>query len=120
MKNKSKGFTYIECIMSLSIIILAVSLIYTSLYGSYTITNKNVEYNMMLNEAKNTLECTKDIVLSSDEDLISDFYKEVKKDDVKIQMKLEKVNNYYRCYKVDVKVSNDRTDIELCSFVTQQ
>lgn len=119
MKNKSKGFTYIECIVSLSIIVSSVSLIYTSLYGSYNITNKNLEYNKMLNEAKGILEDTKNIVLSDKEDVIPDFYKVLEKEDYTIQTKLEKVNNYYRCYKVGIKVSSESADIELSSFVTQ-
>lgn len=119
MKNKYKGFTYIECIVSLSIIISAVSLIYTSLYGSYNITNKNSEYNTMLNEAKTILEDTKNIVMNNKEEVIPDFYEVLKKEKFTIQTKLEKVNDYYRCYKVDIKASSDRTNIELCSFVTQ-
>lgn len=120
MERKSKGFTYIECIVSLSIIVSTVSIIYTSLNGSHNITNKNSEYNAMLNEAKTVLEDTKSIVLSSKEDLIPDFYEVLEKEDYKIQTKLEKIDNYYRCYRVGVKVINNSTDIELSSFVTQQ
>lgn len=120
MKNKIKGFTYIECIVSLSIMIIAVSLIYTSLYGSFNLTNKNSNYNEMLNIAKSTLEDAKYTVYNTDEEIISNYYDIVEKNGYAVHTKLEKIRNYYQCYKIDVCVNNKNANVELSSYVTQQ
>lgn len=119
MKNKSKGFTYIECIVSLSIMFIAVSLIYTSLCGSLNITNKNSDYSKALNVAKQKLEDAKYFVVNADEGLSDSSYY-VEEESYTVYTKLEKIRNQYECYKVDVKVVNKNTNIELSSYVTKQ
>ncbi|MDQ5924664.1 MAG: hypothetical protein QG598_1761, partial [Bacillota bacterium] len=42
LKNKSDGFTSIECVVSLSIICTLVYMVSVSLYNNYFILNSNI------------------------------------------------------------------------------
>lgn len=120
MKNKINGFTYIECIVSLSIMFTAVSLIYVSLYGSFNLTNKNLNYSDMLNTAKSVLDDTKYVVSNSSEEIVYDYYDTIEKEGYTVHTKLEKVRNYYNCYKIDISVNGKNANIELSSYVTKK
>ena len=62
MKNKSDGFTSIECVVSLSIICTLVYMVSVSLYNNYFIINKNISKIEMTNIAKSTLDYIKESV----------------------------------------------------------
>lgn len=120
MKYKRNGFTYIECIVSLSIIFIGVSLINVSLYSNYNLTNNNVIYKKMVNEAKSIIEEKKyEIVTSKAEDVL-DSYEVKESEEYKIFTKIEKDKKYYQCYKIDVRVTSENKNIEMVSYVTQQ
>lgn len=60
MKNKSDGFTSIECVVSLSIICTLVYMVSVSLYNNYFILNNNISKIEMTNIAKSTLDYIKE------------------------------------------------------------
>ena len=62
MKNKSDGFTSIECVVSLSIICTLVYMVSVSLYNNYFILNNNISKIEMTNIAKSTLDYIKESV----------------------------------------------------------
>lgn len=119
MKNKSSGFTYIECIVSLSIIITLTSLIYSSLYESFNLTNKNSQYNKMLNETKRILYDTKYLVSEGLYEEIPEYYESIDKENYTIKTKLEKLEKYYECYKIEVEAVTESSNIKLVSYVTK-
>ena len=59
MKNKSDGFTSIECVVSLSIICTLVYMVSVSLYNNYFILNNNISKIEMTNIAKSNLDYLK-------------------------------------------------------------
>lgn len=120
MKYKKDGFTYVECVVSLSIMIIIASLMYTSLYGSINITNNNVINKKMVNDAKSTLEDKKYEISNGNLEILQDYYQVEEKDGYTISTKVEKIKNYYQCYKIDVKIVSEIKNIYLSSYVTQQ
>ena len=62
MKNKSDGFTSIECVVSLSIICTLFYMVSVSLYNNYFILNNNISKIEMTNIAKSTLDYIKESV----------------------------------------------------------
>ena len=99
MKNKSDGFTSIECVVSLSIICTLVYMVSVSLYNNYFILNSNISKIEMTNIAKSTLDYIKESVRNKN---ISGNY------------------NYYKCYKIVIEVKKKEQIRRLESYVLQQ
>ncbi|WP_042271941.1 hypothetical protein [Faecalimicrobium dakarense] len=119
MKYKKDGFVSIECIISLSIISLAVYIISTSLYSNYVIVNTNKEQVEMLNLAKSNLELTKHQIKKSSSEIIENTKNTKIVNSYEISTIIEK-DIYYECHKVNVKVKNDKNNISLYSYVFKQ
>lgn len=120
MSNKRSGFTSIECIISLSIICIAVSIISTSLYNSYNLANTNIVHREMLHKAKSTLEDMKYDIINNKLENIKDYYNVEEYRGYKIHTSLRSNQNYYQCYKLSVKITDGTKTMELNSYVTQQ
>lgn len=120
MKNKKNGFTYIECIISLSIILIATSLICNVLYESYNTANKNMEYRLIVNQGKSILEDKKQEILNNDyKEEVNNYSKDIR-EGYTVYTNVEKNEDYYQCYKINVKVKSKTKDIEFISYVTKQ
>ena len=117
MKNKSDGFTSIECVVSLSIICILVYMVSVSLYNNYFILNKNISKIEMTNIAKSTLDYIKESVRNKN---ISDNYNDTETiNDYEIR-KIVEEDYYYKCYKIVIEVKKKEQIRRLESYVLQQ
>ena len=106
MKNKSDGFTSIECVVSLSIICILVYMVSVSLYNNYFILNKNISKIEMTNIAKSTLDYIKESVRNKN---ISDNYNDTETiNDYEIRKIVEEDEYYYKCYKIVIEVKRKK------------
>ncbi|RDY24815.1 type II secretion system protein [Romboutsia maritimum] len=118
MSYKNNGFTSIECIVSLSIICVAVYMVSTSIYSSYNLVNSNEKNIEMLNIAKTYIEDMKYFVRNNN--IEQEKYCNLKEyEGYKIETSIEKSEDYYRCYKIDVKVKLNVKSMELSSYITK-
>lgn len=118
MKNKSDGFTSIECVVSLSIICILVYMVSVSLYNNYFILNKNISKIEMTNIAKSTLDYIKESVRNKN---ISDNYNDTETiNDYEIRKIVEEDEYYYKCYKIVIEVKKKEQIRRLESYVLQQ
>ena len=118
MKNKSDGFTSIECVVSLSIICTLVYMVSVSLYNNYFILNNNISKIEMTNIAKSTLDYIKESVRNKN---ISGNYNDTETiNDYEIRKIVEEDEYYYKCYKVVIEVRKDEQIRRLESYVLQQ
>ena len=102
MKNKSDGFTSIECVVSLSIICTLVYMVSVSLYNNYFILNNNISKIEMTNIAKSTLDYIKESVRNKN---ISGNYNDTETiNDYEIRKIVEEDEYYYKCYKIVIEV----------------
>ena len=116
MKNKSDGFTSIECVVSLSIICTLVYMVSVSLYNNYFILNSNISKIEMTNIAKSTLDYIKESVRNkngnyNDTETINDY---------EIRKIVEEDEYYYKCYKIVIEVKKKEQIRRLESYVLQQ
>ena len=117
MKNKSDGFTSIECVVSLSIICILVYMVSVSLYNNYFILNSNISKIEMTNIAKSTLDYIKESVRNKN---ISGNYNDTETiNDYEIR-KIEEDEYYYKCYKIVIEVKKKEQIRRLESYVLQQ
>lgn len=118
MKNKSDGFTSIECVVSLSIICILVYMVSVSLYNNYFILNKNISKIEMTNIAKSTLDYIKESVRNKN---ISGNYNDTETiNDYEIRKIVEEDEYYYKCYKIVIEVKKKEQIRRLESYVLQQ
>ena len=118
MKNKSDGFTSIECVVSLSIICTLVYMVSVSLYNNYFILNNNISKIEMTNIAKSTLDYIKESVRNKN---ISGNYKDTETiNDYEIRKIVEEDEYYYKCYKIVIEVKKKEQIRRLESYVLQQ
>lgn len=118
MKNKSDGFTSIECVVSLSIICILVYMVSVSLYNNYFILNNNISKIEMTNIAKSTLDYIKESVRNKN---ISDNYNDTETiNDYEIRKIVEEDEYYYKCYKIVIEVKKKEQIRRLESYVLQQ
>ena len=102
MKNKSNGYTSIECVVSLSIICILVYMVSVSLYNNYFILNNNISKIEMTNIAKSTLDYIKESVRNKN---ISGNYNDTETiNDYEIRKIVEEDDYYYKCYKIVIEV----------------
>ena len=118
MKNKSDGFTSIECVVSLSIICTLVYMVSVSLYNNYFILNNNISKIEMTNIAKSTLDYIKESVRNKN---ISGNYNDTEAiNDYEIRKIVEEDEYYYKCYKIVIEVKKKEEIRRLESYVLQQ
>ena len=118
MKNKSDGFTSIECVVSLSIICTLVYMVSVSLYNNYFILNNNISKIEMTNIAKSTLDYIKESVRNKN---ISGNYNDTETiNDYEIRKIVEEDEYYYKCYKIVIEVKKNEQIRRLESYVLQQ
>ena len=118
MKNKSDGFTSIECVVSLSIICTLVYMVSVSLYNNYFILNNNISKIEMTNIAKSTLDYIKESVRNKN---ISGNYNDTETiKDYEIRKIVEEDEYYYKCYKIVIEVKKKEQIRRLESYVLQQ
>ena len=118
MKNKSDGFTSIECVVSLSIICTLVYMVSVSLYNNYFILNNNISKIEMTNIAKSTLDYIKESVRNKN---ISGNYNDTETiNDYEIRKIVEEDEYYYKGYKIVIKVKKKEQIRRLESYVLQQ
>lgn len=118
MKNKSDGFTSIECVVSLSIICILVYMVSVSLYNNYFILNNNISKIEMTNIAKSTLDYIKESVRNKN---ISGNYNDTETiNDYEIRKRVEEDEYYYKCYKIVIEVKKKEQIRRLESYVLQQ
>nr|WP_302686273.1 hypothetical protein [uncultured Romboutsia sp.] len=118
MKNKSDGFTSIECVVSLSIICTLVYMVSVSLYNNYFILNNNISKIEMTNIAKSTLDYIKESVRNKN---ISGNYNDTEAiNDYEIRKIVEEDEYYYKCYKIVIEVKKKEQIRRLESYVLQQ
>lgn len=118
MKNKSDGFTSIECVVSLSIICILVYMVSVSLYNNYFILNKNISKIEMTNIAKSTLDYIKESVRNKN---ISGNYNDTETiNGYEIRKIVEEDEYYYKCYKIVIEVKKKEQIRRLESYVLQQ
>lgn len=117
MKNKSDGFTSIECVVSLSIICILVYMVSVSLYNNYFILNNNISKIEMTNIAKSTLDYIKESVRNKN---ISGNYNDTETiNDYEIRKIVEEDEYYYKCYKIVIEVKKKEQIRRLESYVLQ-
>ena len=118
MKNKSDGFTSIECVVSLSIICTLVYMVSVSLYNNYFILNNNISKIEITNIAKSTLDYIKESVRNKN---ISGNYNDTETiNDYEIRKIVEEEEYYYECYKIVIEVKKKEQIRRLESYVLQQ
>lgn len=118
MKNKSDGFTSIECVVSLSIICILVYMVSVSLYNNYFILNSNISKIEMTNIAKSNLDYLKDSVRNKN---ITGNYNDTETiNNYEIKKIVEEDAYYYKCYKLVIEVKKDEQIRRLESYVLQQ
>ena len=118
LKNKSDGFTSIECVVSLSIICTLVYMVSVSLYNNYFILNNNISKIEMTNIAKSTLDYIKESVRNKN---ISGNYNDTETiNDYEIRKIVEEDEYYYKCYKIVIEVKKKEQIRRLESYVLQQ
>lgn len=118
MKKSNNGFVAIECILSLAIISLAVYVVSSALYDSYNIVNANATKLEMLNIAKSNLEKLKyEIKYNKISVANNSIENEYGYDVIK---NVEKEEQYYQCYKINIEVKNKIESVNLTTYVLQQ
>jgi len=118
LKNKSDGFTSIECVVSLSIICTLFYMVSVSLYNNYFILNNNISKIEMTNIAKSTLDYIKESVRNKN---ISGNYNDTETiNDYEIRKIVEEDEYYYKCYKIVIEVKKKEQIRRLESYVLQQ
>ena len=118
--KRRMGFATIECIVSISIVCIGMYIISNALYNSYSFTNYNKRRFDMLNIAKSTIEEVKYAIKNETCTDVKSEYKNVEGNNYKVNTIIERSIEYNQCYKINVLVSNEDTNIRLESYVLQQ
>ena len=85
--------------------------------SKFTISNKtNIE---MLNIAETYINDKRDLIKYSDTENFN-FYEDKQLGKYKIVSKVIKNEEYYQCYKINVRVSTQNKDVEVNTYVTKQ
>lgn len=119
MKTKKNGFISIECIMSITILYVAVYLVSTSLYSCYSFISKNASNREMLNIAKKYLEDEKYKIKNNEYQLTDD---EINKNYIKgyeINSTVKQILNYYQCYEINMEIKSNLKQLKFNSYVTK-
>lgn len=115
---KKRGFSTLECVISMSILSIIVYMITFSIGNSFNLLSKNEEYIKMLNlaqncinETKSDIKCNKEYKLENENFYIENFT---------INKEVSKQEGYYNCYLVRVEVKTSDRSVKLESYVTKK
>lgn len=116
MKLNKSGFASIECIISLSIISLAMYMISTTLYDVYYKVNINKEKLEMLRLAKDYIEENR---YKINNNILYENFNTIDINGYKVDILIEK-DSYYNLNKINVEVKNDKNGINLYSYAVKR
>lgn len=116
MKLKKSGFASIECIVSLSIISLAMYMISTTLYDVYYKVNFNKDKLEILRLAKEYIEETK---YKINNNMMYENFNERDINGYKVDILIEK-DSYYNLNKINVEVKNNQKGINIYSYAVKR
>ncbi|WP_315165640.1 type II secretion system protein [Metaclostridioides mangenotii] len=121
--RRNKGFIAIECVVSLSILTISVYLVSTALQNSYRQVANNEKNRTMLNLAKSHLENQKYKIKNTESEVIEKKALDIQSkgiEEYNVSSTVIPNDNFYKNYKVSVKVTGDKRTMELVSYVTKQ
>lgn len=118
MYLKRRGFTTLECVMSIFVLSIIIYMMTFSINNSFNLLNKNEEYLKMLNLAQNYINEVKYDVKYNQEykDDSQTFYYE----DFQISKSIIKQEDFYNCYLITVEVKLQDRSVKLESYVTKK
>lgn len=120
--KSSKGFVAIECVVSLSILIVSVYLVSTALQNCYRHIKNNEKNREMLNLAKSNLENQKYKIKNNESEEIQVKSLDIGNNQVGDYVVSSTVTSnsvFVKNYKINVKVIGNRRTLELVSYVTK-
>lgn len=120
--KSSKGFVAIECVVSLSILIVSVYLVSTALQNCYRHIKNNEKNREMLNLAKSNLENQKYKIKNNESEEIQVKSLDIGNNqvgDYVVSSKVTSNSEFVKNYKINVKVIGNRRTLELVSYVTK-
>lgn len=122
MRIKRKGFTTLECVISLFIVSMIVFIITSTLHNNIILLKKNNHNRQMLYIAKEKIEDERNkIKKSTNKDGYNKdgYNKEQMVNNFKVKTLVTQIS-YYNCYDLRVKVSDDNREMELNTYVTKK
>lgn len=118
MNKKRKGYVILENIIALSLIIIMTSLVGTVFSTSVLNLKNTYKKDKMINLANKEMAIIEyEIKHSNDEDIIKSSEKNI--DGFNIKSCITKKYDYYNCYKISVRIKNNKKQIELNNYVVK-
>lgn len=115
---KRKGFTSLESIVSMGILLMIIYIITFCLNNTSKLLNDSDEYIYMLNTAQNYMNQEK-LSVKNNRDYINQD-ESLNKGDLTIHKKIIKIDNHYKLYEIIVEVKSKDRSIKLNSYVTKK
>ncbi|WP_419726837.1 hypothetical protein [Terrisporobacter petrolearius] len=117
MRIKRKGFTTLECVISLFIVSMIVFIITSTLHNNIVLLKKNNHNRQMLYIAKEQIEDERNKIKKSRS---KDGYDKVQMvNNFKVKTLVTPIS-YYNCYDLRIKVSDNNREMELNTYVTKK
>lgn len=114
---RRKGFTTLECVISLFIVSMVVFIITSTMHNNIILLKKNYYNRQMLYMAKEIIEDERNKIKNS---INSEGYSiEKTVNDFHIKT-LVTPTGYYNCYNLNVKILHDYREMELNTYVTKK
>lgn len=118
MAIKRKGFTTLECVISLFVVSMIVFTITSTLHNDIILLNRNNHNKQMLYIAKEIIEDERNKIKKSSKVESYNLIKNIENFKVKTSLTS---TIYYNCYNLNVKVSDDNNkEMELNTYVTKK
>ena len=120
--KSSKGFVAIECVVSLSILIVSVYLVSTALQNCYRHIKNNEKNREMLNLAKSNLEIQKYKIKNNESEEIQVKSLDIDNNqvgDYVVTSTVTSNSEFVKNYKINVKIIENKRTLELVSYVTK-
>ena len=115
---KKRGFTTLECMVSMVILSIIAYMITFSINNSFSLLDKNEEHLEMLNLAQNYLNETKyDIKYNKESNTENQTFNI---DSFEVNKFIKKQENHYNCYKITIEVKSTDRSVKLESYVTKK
>ena len=120
--KSSKGFVAIECVVSLSILLVSVYLVSTALQNCYRHIKNNEKNREMLNLAKSNLEIQKYKIKNNESEEIQVKSLDIDNNqvgDYVVSSTVTSNSEFVKNYKINVKIIENKRTLELVSYVTK-
>ena len=117
MRIKRKGFTSLECVISLFIVSMIVFVITSTLHNNIILLKKNNYNRQILYTAKEIMEDERYKIKNSNK--IEKYSIDQTINNFKVKTLVTPVS-YYNCYELKVKVSDNNREMELNTYVTKK